>query len=198
LEESEQTNIQNLLAQVLPPDDTSLQFSPPQGGLTSNPEKTLLELYFRHVEIYAQRPQRPSREDSDVWRIFKQPLQELQVIHHLKPKRITAPNYDYEFERARKNGAWHLYEPVSFDLINAGSIREKANNWVGRFTSLRESPEEFKLHFLVGGPHDDKLTGAYQQAQRILHQVPCEIHREEEAEELAEKLKKEIEDHSPE
>jgi hypothetical protein len=45
---------------------------------------------------------------------------------------------------------WHVFEPVSFDLVEAGSMLEKANRWVGRATNLRDSAEPFKLHLLVG------------------------------------------------
>ena len=36
------------------------------------------------------------------------------------------------FEYARQNSVWQLYEPVSFDLMEARSIVEKASRWLGR------------------------------------------------------------------
>ena len=68
------------------------------------------------------------RSDEEIWRIFRKPLERRNLISTLKPKRITAPDYDYDF----KNEVWHVYEPVSFDLIEPNSLLEKANRWLGR------------------------------------------------------------------
>ena len=148
-------------ALCLPPSDSPFQFSSAQGGLTSDPEKTLNALYQRYVERYTSRGLRPSRGDEDVWKVYKEPLEKRHVIQYLRPKHIIAPNYDYEFERARKNQLWHAYEPVSFDLVEASSIKDKAKNWLVRMMSLAESNEKFQLHVLLGKPRESKLLGAY-------------------------------------
>jgi hypothetical protein len=190
-------SIDSLLAQVLPPDDSAIQFSPPGAGFTADPEKTLSNLYQRYVEYYTSRPLYPSRDDEEVWRVFKKPLEEHHLIQFLKPKRIVAPDYDYEFKRARKNEVWHTYEPVSFDLMEQTSIVDKANTWVGRITSLSQSHEKFKPHLLLGEPREPKLRTAFVKAQNILHRMPCmhEFVREVEAEDFARHMEAEIERH---
>jgi len=142
---------------ILPPDDSSLQWSEAGGGQTENPAKTLEELFVRLVERYEDRQKRPSREDGDVWRVFKKELETRHVLAHLQAKRIVAKDYDYEFEHSWKNQRWHLYEPMSFDLQEADSILDKANRWLGRVVTLRDSPDKFKLHILLGEPSLDKL-----------------------------------------
>ncbi len=191
------SNIEHVLAQVLPADDSAIQFSTAGGGITSDLEKTLNDLYRRYVEQYVSRPARPSRDDEDVWKVFKTPLEKREITKFLKPKHIVAPNYDYEFVRARKNEIWHTYEPLSFDLVEASSIKDKANNWLGRITSLVDSEEKFKLHLMFGRPRDPKLQTAFIQSQNILHKMPCEHEfvQEDEAEEFAEALKNEIKEH---
>lgn len=190
-------NIEDVLAQVLPPDDSAIQFSTAGGGFTSDPEKTLNELYVRYVERYVSKTARPSRDDEEVWKVFKDPLEKRQIIKHLRPKRIVAPNYDYEFTRARQNEVWHAYEPISFDLVEASSIKDKANNWLGRVISLMESKEKFKLHLLLGSPRESNLQKAYVQAKNILNKIPRkpEVIEEDEAEHFADALKKEIDEH---
>lgn len=190
-------NIEEVLAQVLPPDDSAIQFSSAGGGFTSDLPKTLHELYLRYVERYVARAARPSRNDEEVWRVFKAPLEKREVIKYLRPKKIVAPNYDYEFDHARKNEVWHAYEPVSFDVLEVGSIKEKANRWLGQATSLAESSERFTLHVLLGKPRESKLQTAYIQAQNILHKMPCkhDFVQEEEAEQFAETLRNEIKEH---
>lgn len=114
----------------------------------------------------------------------------------LAPKKIVAPNYDYEFQHAWKNEVWHLYEPVSLDLVDGGSIVEKANRWVGRAMSLNDSPEQFKIHLLLGEPDDPRLRGPFEKAENILRKMPGrhELVRESEAEQFAEGLESEMRD----
>lgn len=190
-------NIEDVLRQVLPSDDSAIQFSSAGGGFTADLDKTLYELYTRNVERYATRLERPSRDEEDVWKVFRAPLEKRQVIKHLTPKKIVAPNYDYNFERARKNEVWHAYEPISFDLAEADSIKDKANRWLGRVTSLADSQEKFTLHLLMGKPRESKLQTAFIQAQNILNKMPVkhEFVQEDEAEEFAESLTNEIKEH---
>jgi hypothetical protein len=190
-------NIAKLLAEVLPQDDSAIQFAPPGAGLTSDPEMTLGNLYQRYVEYYATRPNYPSRDDEEVWKVFRKPLEERQVIHLLKPKRIVAPNYEYEFKRAWKNEVWHTYEAVSLDLMESTSIVDKANTWVGRITSLAESGEIFKPYLLLGEPRESNLRSAFVRAKNILNRMPCdhEFVEEAEADAFAKHLKEEVEKH---
>lgn len=190
--------IEHLLGRVLPPDDSSLQFSTPAGvGLSHDLEKTLNELFDRYVERYAARPGATRRDDEDVWRVFREPLERQAVTSHLTPKRIVASNYDFDFERAWKNSIWHVYQPVSFDMVDAGSMLDKANRWVGRAASLNDSSELFKIHLLLGEPQDEGLKPTFIKAQNILNKMPGqkEFVRESEAEAFAEELGREIKAH---
>ncbi|MDD5676571.1 MAG: DUF3037 domain-containing protein [Kiritimatiellae bacterium] len=159
---------------ILPQDDSSLQWSEAGGGQTENPAKTLEDLFVMMVERYEGRAQRPTREDGDVWRVFKKELETRHVLARLQSKRIIAQNYDYEFEHSWKNKRWHVYEPVSFDLLEADSILDKANRWLGRVMTLQDSPDKFKLHILLGEPSLEKLQPAYAKAENILNNMPGE------------------------
>jgi Protein of unknown function (DUF3037) len=186
--------IEKLLAKVLPPDDSSLQFSPAGAGLSDDPTATLTELYERYVVRYAGPSELPSRSDEEVWRSFREPLEKRNVLQHLAPKRIIAPDFDWEFRRAWRNEVWHVIEPVSLDLVDAGSILDKANRWVGRAISLLESSERFQIHLLVGKPQDSRVEGAYHKAWNILRKMPgdTQLVLEDGAEEFASELEREI------
>lgn len=179
---------------ILPPDDSSLQWSEAGGGQTEDPAKTLEDLYSRMVERYEVGTQRSRREDGDVWRVFKKEFETEHVLSHLRPKRITAPDDDYEFEHAWKNQRWHMYEPISFDLLEVESIKNKANRWLGRMINLNDAPEKFKLHLLLGEPSIEKLRPAYTKAENILHKMPCDpvFVREHEARDFSKSLAEEI------
>ena len=186
--------IEALLAKVLPRDDSAFQFSPAGVGLTNNLEKTLSELFERYVEQYLAIGESARRSDDEVWRVFRAPLERRDLASKLLPKTIITPNYEYEFQHSWKNRSWHVCEPVSFDLVEASSILEKANRWVGRATTLSESGEEFKIHVLLGEPQDETLRSAFIKAQNILKKMPTatEFVHEREAEAFADQLKNEM------
>jgi hypothetical protein len=189
--------IEDLLAKVLPPDDSSIQFSHAGVGLSSDLEETLAQLFERYVDRYNASAE-PVRRDEDVWRgTFKGPLERRHVTAYLSPKQIIAPDYGYEFQHAWKNGIWHLYEPVSFDLVDDGSIIEKANRWVGRATNLIESSDKFEIHLLLGEPSDRRLQSTFVKARNILNKMPGkkQLVRESEAEAFADEFEREIKQH---
>ncbi len=190
-------SVTEFTTRVLPLDDSSLQFSPEGFGLTENPQATLEQLYTRHIERYYEKAERQNKSNEDVWKLFKKPLEEKRILGNLIPHQIVGNNYEYEFKYSWKNELWRVHEPVSFDLMEAGSITDKANAWLGRITSLVDGGEPFKLNILLGSPQDEKLKPAFTKAQNILHKMPCEhdFIKEDEAEKFAQSLKQELEAH---
>jgi hypothetical protein len=189
--------LEKILGRILPVDDSAIRFATGGVGLTERPEQTLQELYQRYVARYEQAADSFGRDDEEVWRVFKKPLEQRNIVDRLVPKRIVAQNYEYQFERSWKNGVWHVYEPVSFDLVDTGSILDKANRWLGRVTSLMDSAESFKLYLLLGEPRDQRLQAAFRKAENILAKMPGqrEFVREQEAEDFAEEVEFEIKEH---
>ena len=191
-------SLQSILNEVMPQDDSAIRFVTGGVGITESPAQTLEELFGRYVTRYENPSEIARRDENDVWRVFQEPLRTKEVFPHFEPKVITAPNYEYEFERSWKNGIWHLFEPVSFDLADAGSIREKASRWVGRATSLSDSLEPFKLILLLGEPTDPKLGDAFLKARNLLAaKMPGEsqLVREQDAEQFAEEIEQEFQSH---
>jgi DUF3037 family protein len=189
-------DIEHLLAGILPPDDSAIQFSRAGVGLSDDLDRTLHELYERFVNRYAA-GESPRRTDEEVWRVFREPLDRALVTPWLKPKRIVASSYDYEFERSWKNEIWHVYEPVSFDMVEAASMLDKANRWVGRATSLMDSPDAFRIHLLLGEPQDERLKPTFVKAQNILNKMPGkkDFVQESEATAFAEQLASQLTKH---
>jgi len=170
--EGKPKSVMEIAASILPRDDSSLQWSEPGGGITEDPAATLEQLYTRLIEKYEQRTQIPSRTDDEVWRAYRKELESNQVLARLQPKRIVAKDYDHEFDHAWKNGVWNLYQPVSMDLLDADSILDKANRWLGRATNLQDSDDKFRLWMLIGEPRIEKLRPAYGKALNILNKMP--------------------------
>ena len=189
------TELNLIVRQVLPPDDSSLQWSEPGGGFADEPAKTLEELYKRLVEQYVAGAEQISRSDEEIAKPFKAKLG--RKVEKLAEKIIETKDYQYDFRFAWKNDIWHLYEPVSFDLVDPGSIREKANKWLGRGVALHEAPERFKIHFLLGEPRRDETKKAFENAMHLLSKIPGkkELVRENDIELFAEHVAEEIGSH---
>jgi hypothetical protein len=162
--------IEELVRRVLPQDDSSLQRSSPGGGFSSNLAETAGQRYTRLVERYTRSGEGDSRNDEEILKPFKARLKE--AAEKLQQKRIEASDYQYEFHHAWKTSIWHLYEPVSFDLMDPGSIVEKANRWLGRGVALHDSKERFKIHFLLGEPKRPGSEKAFASAKHLLAKMP--------------------------
>jgi len=190
-------SVMEIARSILPPDDSSLQWSEAGGGITDDPSTTLEGLYDRMVQRYEEKAKLPSRDDEEVWRHYKRELEVRHVLAHLRPKRIIAKDDDYEFQHARENKLWHLYEPMSFDLLQAYSIVDKANRWLGRGFNLKDSPDRFKLYILLGEPRDERLMSAFAKAKNILNKMPVEkdFVSEHEAADFSEELASDIAEH---
>jgi hypothetical protein len=165
--------IEELVRRVLPKDDSSLQWSAPGGGFSADLGETVGQLYGRMVERYARTGEVASRNDEDIAKPFRARLK--KAAEKLQEKRIEAKDYQYEFHYAWKNSIWHLYEPVSFDLRDPGSIVEKANRWLGRGVALHDSRERFKIHFLLGEPKQPGMEKAFASAKHLLAKIPGEM-----------------------
>ena len=122
------------------------------------------------VERYTRGGEQASRMDEDIAKPFKSGLK--KAAEKLHPKLIETKDYQYEFEYAWQNSIWHLYEPVSFDLMESGSIVEKASRWLGRGVALSESAEQFKIHFLLGEPKRLGMEKAFENAHHLLEKIP--------------------------
>lgn len=187
--------IEELVRRVLPQDDSSLQWSSMSGGFSENLGETVGQLYARLVERYTRSGEVASRDDEDIAKPFKARLR--KAVEKLHEKRIVAKDYEYDFQYAWQNSIWHLYEPVSFDLIDPGSIVEKANRWLGRGVALNDSRERFKIHFLLGEPKRPGTEKAFENARHLLEKIPAqkELISENQMEQFADSVAAEIAGH---
>lgn len=163
--------IDDVINAVVRVDDSSWQWSPVGSGLSRDLNATLLALYHRFVTKYDQ-DQHALRKDDDVWKCFRSALERRNVLPLLEEKVIAVADDSVTFEHAWKNGMWHCYEPLSFDLASDASIKEKAHRWLGQVSSIKDAEDRFAVYFLVGRPVDDSLNGAYEKALSILRKAP--------------------------
>ncbi len=137
-------------------------------GLTADPAQTLARLYGRFVAQYDQPDDNAAVDDAAVWRPVHQLLIARDLADRLRPKTIRSLDADLEFDHAWKNGAWHVCQPLSFDLASEDHVRDKAAKWAGHMLSLQDAEEPFEPHFIVGAPCDVHLMDAYHRALSVL------------------------------
>ncbi|WP_260598241.1 DUF3037 domain-containing protein [Sphingomonas endolithica] len=152
---------------VLPDDDSSLIWGDMGSGITRDPATTMDKLYARFVAQYDEAT-RSGRDDAAVWQPVRERLVARNLADRLVPRTIVSPIDRVEFEHTWKNGAWHCYQPLSFDLASADGIREKAARWSGHMTGLSRAAEQIRPNFIVGAPSDPALNADYRRAIDLL------------------------------
>jgi hypothetical protein len=183
---------------VLVSDDSSLQWSPVSGGLTEDTEKTFERVYRRYVSRYDAKSIH-RRSDDEVWRPVRLLLEEKNVPVEFDEKIIAGTSDEIVFKRAWRNGVWHAYEPLSFDLADAEGIKDKARRWRGHLEAVHDGVKSnLKLHFIVGAPTNQALLAAYNNAIKILSESAFspEIYEENEIPKLVNKIEDEVREHA--
>jgi hypothetical protein len=195
LEETPET-LTAFMAKVLPLDDSSIQVSEEKFGLGEDFEKILDSLFEKYV-LKSSEMVHMRRNDDDVWSGFRKKLDPI-VATHLDRKIVTTADAEYEFKHAWKNQRWHLIEPLSFDYADSQGISTKAFRWLGIGEGvLGENKKDYLLQFIIGRPTNTKFQRATDKALNILHKMACkhEFIYENEAQDFANSLKKEIKTH---
>lgn len=193
-----ETDLVKFLASVLPPDDSSIQFSPVIHGVTDDPARTLAELQRRYAEKHLpEDAERVPRTDADVWQSFVSKLvSKVDLLQGLSPITLRAPRspYQHDFSMAWKNGVWNVAQPISFDLLDTRAISDKANLWTGRVCTLRPSEQNARIAFLVGMPPEgvaQPVRDAASAAVQILSENllgEANVFTEDRSDDLAEKI----------
>lgn len=196
-------NLGALLGSVVAFDDATIRFSKPISGLTSNPEATLAELFRLYVGRDDDEGIVEGRDDETVWRELVK-LTSPEVVHALTRHSLRSSHYEQVFERSWKNGVWNAAQPLSFDMRDPQSIREKALLWSSKIRELRPAENDTTVHFLVGLPHDNRpkdvrkaARDAFDILQDTISQDDGRVLPESKAGELAKKIEEDL-DHAAE
>jgi hypothetical protein len=182
-----------LARKALPDDGSSFVWGDQGSGITTDPSAEFDRLFERFV-AHHDKEKRPTRADADIWRPVREMLQSRNLANRLQRKVIYSTIDTVEFEHAWKNGTWHVYEPLSFDLANEATIKDKARRWVGQLTTVVGTSETFTPHFVVGKPTATELLPAYKAAIGILRTSPIapEIIEEKDIPSLVDRMEDEI------
>ncbi len=190
------TQLDGWIQSVLRDDDSSLQWGVEGGGVTTNPERELHELYERLVLRHQGRVHRHGREDADIWKLYRAPLVCTGALEKLTRHSVKTSLEEMVFEHAWKNGRWHFLHPFSLDLLEPESIRHKGHRLLGEVAGVREALRDERLFLLVGEPREaGPARNAAGRTLNLLHarlDVPYELVRETEADSFGQRLSREI------
>ncbi|MGI4951929.1 MAG: DUF3037 domain-containing protein [Janthinobacterium lividum] len=193
---STQRSLDSVLLDMFPKDDGAFQWSALSVGITADPKTALDRLYARFVSKYdTKHVQR--RTDDDVWRAFRHKLDERSLSEVLKEKTIRSSTDELDFKLAWKNGKWHCFQPLSFDLSDKDGIRDKARRWTGHLTAIADASDAFIPYFVLAAPKEQRLQSEFEHAISILRKSPVEpvIYLEENSDDLVADIAKDIEAH---
>ena len=164
----EPQSARDLALKVIPHDDAALQWSLSGGGLTESPVEELEELFQEAVARHYDSADDARRNDAAVYReVFSRAFETPIVKERIASHEVSAPLASHVFPQAWKNGVWNVYQPLSFDLRQGESIRNKALRWDSLTRFLSASQEKPKIHLLLGVPSGDQRRD-YANAKDIL------------------------------
>lgn len=193
-------NAEVAAARILPKDDSSLQWSPAGGGLTSDPRLELNRLYERMVTANDSPKPESRRGDEVVWSVYRSSLAKAKVLPYLTPHKVTAEHDEVEFEHAWKNHHWHCLQPFSLDYLDADSIKAKAHRLLGQMIGVRDVILDHRLYLMVGEPQIEKCKAPAQRYLNLLLEalpLPTVAIRESDAESFSQEFAEKIRDFEP-
>lgn len=142
-----------------------------KSGITKSPEDDLKRIFQRYIGRF-EAVSKTRKSDADVWRPARDKLIERHLAEFFESKTIRSKRDEVEFDHAWKNGIWHCFQPLSFDLADVDSIQNKAARWVGHMVGLSTADDQFRPYFIVGQPSEPRLANAYERAIAFLGEAP--------------------------
>lgn len=177
---------------VLPKDDSALMLTEVKYGIDVDLETCLNDLYANLVEKYIHSENTiQSITDEEVWKKkYKAYFDKYQITNRLTNHEIITKHDHFNFEKSWKNEIWHCYEPISFDLQNEDSIKDKVYRWAGRLNEIEKNKEKIHLTFLAQYPKQHKKLESLikESLDHDTDYLEIEIFSENEAENVAKKI----------
>jgi hypothetical protein len=197
---SSEFTAQTLVRKALPLGEQGIQLGQVGSGAATDMSKRFDQLFERYVLVHEKKSDAGRRNDNDVWRPLRQRFEDEQVAYLFAPEVIEAATDRQKFEHTWRNGKLHCIQPLSFDLSDGDSIREKARSWLGRLTALDDAAASFKAYLVVAGPQDPRLnadfTASLALLRKVQEKVDCELVPETQADVFAGRLAAEMKAHA--
>lgn len=181
--------LDELVARVLPKDDSAFRWSPVSFGVAEDLEEAFSSIVRRFVDRYLIRHEHRTRTDSSVWKTIKEALTQKQAIHKIHRAVVQTRMRPHVFQHCWDNHRLHVIAPVSLDAESPEALADKASDWGGKLKDLARSSEDFRLHLVLGEPLQAALMPCMAEARAFL--LDCmdthrmEIRPEKDSEDIA-------------
>ncbi|HEY4150726.1 MAG TPA: DUF3037 domain-containing protein [Chitinophagaceae bacterium] len=193
---SESRSLKTLTNDILIRDDSALQLSEEKVGMDLKIEYAVNDLFYRLVEKYNSEPAAELKTDSHAWaKVYKSHFDRYGITPRLKEHTVNTNTDKITFDKAWKNGAWHCYQSLEFDLKKEDTIKNKVYKWFGIVKALQTSNEKLNLYFLTTSPQNNPQLEPFilKTLSQKSDNLTVTIVKQEEADQFAFRLKKEIE-----
>ncbi len=194
------SQISEITNSIMPKDDSAIEFTEILYGIDIKPEIALNDLYKRLVNKYLIEQDKEIFDDKYVWKnIYKNYFDKYGITKNLKQHSVKTLHDTLEFDKAWKNGIWHCYQTLSFDLKKEDSIKNKVYKWSGIINELENSNENLHLYILTNSPKRHKTVEKFIEetlSNRSKKSVSVSVVYENQAEKFAKEISEEIEMHN--
>lgn len=192
-------DLKSITSDILPNDNSALQLSDVKLALDINLDAALNDLYKDIVEKYIVLQHNSNTlSDDDVWKKrYKEYFDKYNVSERLTKHEVSTTNDIFSFEKAWKNEIWHCYQPISFELQNQESIKDKVYKWVGRIQEINKAKEKIHLTFLssISENHKSLKTFIFNHLDYHTEQLQIHVVLDVDAEKTAKHIKEMMVNH---
>ena len=161
-------SLNDITVSVLPLNDNGLFFSDVLKGWHLDSQQAFNDTYDRLIGQYSDETSEQRHDDAFAWKkIYKQFFDAQDVTKQLTEHNVKTESDVIEFDHAAKNGIWHCFQPISFDLKKTGDIKEKIYRWSGIVNELKSADEPLNLYLLSLMPNDAALRKMIEQKLNV-------------------------------
>lgn len=192
-------SLEQLTNSILIRDNNAIQLTMVKMAIDINLQSALEDLYNSQVEKYNVSVQeKDTLLDDEVWKTkYKSYFEKYGIDKKLVLHKVNVPKDVISFDKSWKNEIWHSYEPLSFVLKESDSIKDKVYKWAGKLQGLLQSNEPLHLTLLTSLPSKhSNMKGFIDEYLKVKsYKLTVEIVSDHEAENLAIKIKEQMEMH---
>ena len=185
---------------ILLKDDSALECTEIKYGIDVDLDNALNDLFERMVNKYTNDHEEEAHDDKYVWKnVYKKYFDQYEITKELKTHSVKTLNDTIQFDKAWKNGIWHCYQTLSFDLKSTDNIKNKVYKWSGILNALDKSNEELHIHFLTANSLKHKSLQKFIDdtfLQSSSDNLKVSIVKEKDAEEFVINVKNELLEHN--
>lgn len=193
------TDLDEVMSEVMRKDDFSIVYTETKYCIDVQPDIALEDAFNRYVNKYINEVDREVQNDIKVWRkVYKKFFDKYKITDNLTTHTVRTSHDSIEFDKAWKNGHWNCFQSLSFNLKRSDAVKNKVYKWSGILGELETSDQDIHLYLLTSIPHADKKLNKFISDSLTKHEsqsLKVTLVHEEEAENLAKKVKLQMDNH---